>query len=1149
MMRIFPVNLGQDADSRFRRMPGSDTLPRMWIWVLSGLGIAAEAPCAPDIVEFRHQVELQNSNTGTVQQSYRFVVPGRMCKAIELPRLLNGLKLIDRDLVVENGKLPRDKSWKRGQVLIVSRSRELVGGPFSEEVPLPPFPVARTVVEVQAPAYTRLSVWADPSAKVEIRRDRVRRYRATFSGGGQLVWSTEKSWWDTGARLAKIVDRKVASAKDLGPLGEELEGKSLPAVMKRLSKSIRLDALGADILDAAPTPEVVERGHGSAAERALVLTSLLRAAGHRADIALVRPVGTQEVSLSVPGMGLFPGVAVRVLDDDGSNIWLDPRSPYNSVGAVPLGLRESVILIPGDYPRRVFDDLAPDGEVRIRATGALQEGGDLEIIASVEARGGGTQAIRDVLAPMSKDFRKQWLTDLLSLTRPDIDNVRFQVFGVEDPASPLGMSIEFLERRALRPLGEGLRGEVPPILAAHLARVLPPNIQVTETLELRGTDELRPFGVQPIRDPYDRDAVLHRAATIEGDTATLTTSVLRPWRVLDREENTDEALFEASKSGPAVLMFSGIDKPTARRLRATANNTETRILEALLWYEAGDTEEAEKTLRKTLRTSRVRSMLEILALYTPRGEFRPWNVVWDSVENDYDRLAIVHALETKRERREAWRRASELVNSEVDSVRIEALVTVARIQGERPAASVDEEAHKAWREPSLLLKRAVKWAEESYGEQGHPAVDIPVAEQLILDNKCADATAVVQRADAATDSHQMRAIHAEWRACVGDETVEPLLTGIITDSDYDPVVITSVVRAFWKLGRIPEARRWAYLGALIARKDAELWMTASDAALAAGDLRTAVYCARQASDLEPESVRFTVPLQILATLAGDIRSAALATDRTGYAVSIQDLPVTMENAETFITDEQRLGFLRLRDADVLADPALLEERAREQLALHDEVGTVRDAAWLNREHKSKAADATTYLATSEELWSSMTEDLLARSVRDPQVRKLRMEYALLTGSSDPVNDARVLKEDPAAEFIRAARYDASGLGLRTDWPVEVEDPDIHTPEGFKKSRVLSALDGVVGYTNADAGASVIASTEPERLPPPVAGVYELGPVVGRVGRITIHSLEGGAAPAYVATRRLGDVTWWGISRSRQLARYALDAGIAAQSVL
>ncbi|MCB9675884.1 MAG: hypothetical protein H6737_12250 [Alphaproteobacteria bacterium] len=1122
----------------------------MLLWVLTGLGLAAEGPCSPDIVEFRHEVELRSSNDGTIAESYRFTVPAKSCKAVQLPRLLDGFKLLDQEIVVENGVLPRDKDWKRGQVLIVTGTRELQGGPFSEEVPLPPFPVLRTVVEVTAPSYTRLTVWADPTAQVEVRRDRVRRYRATFAGGGRVVWSTEKDWWDVGTRLESAVSRKLATKAQLGDLAEGIEYLTPADAMRKLAASVKLDAVGPAILEAASAPEVLERGHGSAAERGLVLLSLLRAAGYEADIALVRPFGTQEVSLAVPGVGLFNSVAIRLLDEKGREVWLDPRSPYNQVEEMPLGMRGSVALVPGDYPRRVHDRLAPDGRVTIKAKATVKEDGSLEVLADVVGEGGGPQAIRDVLAPLSKDFRKQWLSDLLGLARPNIDKLRFQVFGVEDPAQPLGMSLEFLETKALEPIGEnGLRGTVPAILAPHLARVLPPNIEVIETIELKGTGELRPFGVQPVEVVKDRDAVLHRQAVVKGNTATLTTSILRPWRVLDREENTDQYLFRAAEAGPQLLMFDTLDRSITHKLRAAANNTETRVLEALLWYEAGDEDEAERTLRGTLRTARVRSLLEILSLYTPRGEFRPFDVVWDNAADDHDRLAIVQALEKKRERREAWRRASMLVNSELDAVRIEAVVTVARIQGERPAASVDEEAHKAWREPALLVKRATKWAEEAYGERGHPAVDIPAAEQLILDGRCAAAGPLIERASEVTDVPHLRAIRAEWQACLGNESVESELESIIVDSDYDPVVITSVVRAFWKLGRIPEARRWSFLGALIAKKDAELWMTASDAALEAGDLPSAVYCARQASDLEPTSVRFTVPLQILATLAGDAEVAKLATKRTGYAVSIQELPVTMDNAEEFITEEQRLGFLRLRDADVLEDPALLEERARRQLALKDEVGTIRDAAWLARKHHLNSADGTTYLAMAEEIWSTMTEDVLSRSVKDDSVRKLRMEYALLTGSVDPSSDARLLQDDPAAEIIRIARSDVAALASKTEWPEGLVDPDIRAPEGFRPSNVLGALDGVVGFTNQDAGASVLASADKDRLPPPVAGVYTLGPVVGQAGRVTIHALEGGAAPAYCAVRQVGETTWWGISRSRQLAVYAVQAGIAAQSVL
>jgi tetratricopeptide (TPR) repeat protein len=1113
-------------------------------WTI-GLAAAADPGCAPGIEDFRHEVTIVSSSRVETVDTARFAVPSGLCDAIVLPRALDGFTLVGSDLRVDGGRMTRKGQWAEGDVLVVERTGDLGPGPHSEEVLQPTFPVATMSVEVRAPSWMRLNAWSSPHGEVAVTSGRERAYTVTFEGGGRLVWSGERDWWAVGDRLARTTAGRLANKWSLGSLGEGLDALTVADAVQRVAEAIELTVEPGDWRSVRPTTTVIRAGSGTVAERALVLISLLRAAGHDADPVLVRPVDAAPIPLVVPSHAVFPGIAVRVRRADGETLWLDPASPYVEPDVVPRQLRGAVILAPDDQPRTLYDRMVPDGRVKVRATARLRDDGSVEVTADVTAADGATQAIRDLLAPLPKATRQQYLGDLLRVVRPGLDDLRLQVFGVEDPALPFGITLEFDTDAALRPLGAGRAGAFPAILAPQLARVLPPNLEVVETLVVEGTDALQLYGVRPVEDPVDADAIVNRFMAVDDNRATLSTLALRPWRASDRSLATERLLDEASLRGPELVYFGLIDKAAARALQKEVTNSDTRVMEALLWYQADEVEEAEKALKRAVRTGRIRAVADALRRYAPRGDQRPWQVVWQAVDTDLERLAIVEALEGRNAMREAWRRALVLVQSPDVAVQIEALLAVARVQGEKPAATVDREGHKAWREPTLLLARAEKLAAEA-GDTD-PAIDVAFAERLLERGLCEKAGPRIERAVERSRDPLADAVYEEWRTCAGREGEPADLPALIRSSGFDAGVMRSAVRTFQTRGEHDQARRWAVLAAMIEQTDADLWSMASEAALAVGDLDTAVYAARNASDIKPASLTTGIPLQILATLNADRTNAQVGTQRSNYQVSIEPFPIPLANAEEFMDESHRLGFLRERDAEVLEDAVLLAERFERNVAAGNTTDALRDAAWLVKRHRTPTAAIDFYRATAGQLWSTHALEQLDASVRDRDVRRLRMESALLTGIRDPMADANLLRGDPLAELLREARYRSGALADSQEWPKGLSRPKANAPAGFRPSRLLSALKGVEGYTNAAAGSVLLVSTAGDRLPPPLEGAFRLGPLVETDGKTSVFELEGGMVPGYVARRTLGENTFFGAARTAQLARHALASGLVAQS--
>lgn len=1105
-------------------------------------------PCRPQILEYRHLVELTNPGSGTRTERYRFSAPPGSCTSIELPRQLEGMKLENGDLVVKDRKMTRLSSFSEGEMLILSRTEALSGVRLAGAVTQPAFPVEFMVVELAVGAKARVSIWTPQDAKVEVRkRDTGRLFRASFGSEGRVVWSTETSWWDVSASLGAMVDKQVPVGRNLTRMGDfatDASTLTLEAAQKRVWERIALDPTGADWSSLRPLSEVLEAGKGGAAERAVALITLLRAAGYDARPVVVRPEQDDEGVLAVPGLGLFPRTAVRV-ERDGVVSWIDPAMPISRTDILPRRFRGALMLVAGDLPQVIADDLVPDGTVQIEAEMTVDARGRGATQVDVSVDDEAAMALREILVPLNASVRKQWLSDLLTTVRPDATDLELTLAGVESPTGPLLMRVKFTDQ--LDVLGAGrIQGDVPAALALQLARVLPPNVLVQERLVLRGADGLVPQVAVPVEEAIDPRALVKRRIELREDGMILHTVGFRPYRTAPAEDTTDGLLFQASERGPQVHFFTGSSGAAAKQVRGTAGDLDSMVAEAVFWYRVGQDAKADKVLKSAGKTAGTAELADSLRRLVPFGESRPWEPVWDAA-SDPDRLAIVEALEASGDRREAWRRATLLLNSEDPNVVIQALVQVARVQGAKPSGTLDPEAHKAWREPILLLQRAKKLAGEASPGTVVPEIEAGLATVLLADQKCELADDSVRALDPATTNPRQQAVIAEWRACRGELRATAGLPALMAASGYDPVVMRSAVRAYEHADQAREARRWALLAARILGTDRESWMRASGLSVRMGDLRTAVYAARNASDLEPRAMTANIPLQLLASLAGDRVNATLASQRAdGYEVSKDPLPLSIELANRFMEPEQRLAFLRLREAEVMADPELLAERLALHEKLGDRAGTQRDAGWLVKRHKRPAAVAAGLRATTDALWSTHSLAVLDAVLKEPAARSARMEFSLFTGTSDPYQDARLLGAFGSAPLVRAAKEDPDQLLAGTTWPLAIDEPEVATPYGFVPAPLLGALEGAVGFTNPDANVSVIASRAGDLLPPPMAQVFQLGRSIAAFGPIEISRLQGHDSVAFVARRTVGDITWWGFAATPQLARFAVSEAVNAQ---
>ena len=154
-----------------------------------------------------------------------------------------------------------------------------------------------------------------------------------------LSFSTGTSWQAIAARYQNIVDEHIEGA-DLKPLLEGVDLKGTPAdVAAKLTASMhrRVRYTGVEFGEAAIVPgvpgETIKRGYGDCKDKAALLVAMLRAAGLKADVALLDSGVGLDVDKDLPGMGMFDHAIVYVAADP--PLWIDATASDARVGFLP----------------------------------------------------------------------------------------------------------------------------------------------------------------------------------------------------------------------------------------------------------------------------------------------------------------------------------------------------------------------------------------------------------------------------------------------------------------------------------------------------------------------------------------------------------------------------------------------------------------------------------------------------------------------------------------------------------------------------------------------------------------------------------------------------------------------------------------------
>jgi tetratricopeptide (TPR) repeat protein/transglutaminase-like putative cysteine protease len=168
-----------------------------------------------------------------------------------------------------------------------------------------------------------------------------------------VAFSTGRSWADLARRYSEIVDRSIRGA-DVAPFLKAASASSpadsqldtINRLLARMSDEVRYTGmeLGEGGLIPRTPAETLKRRFGDCKDKAVLLTSLLRAVDIPAYVALLNAgEDDQDVEESLPGFGLFNHAIVVVPGSPA--LWIDPTDPYARAGELPVADQGRLALV------------------------------------------------------------------------------------------------------------------------------------------------------------------------------------------------------------------------------------------------------------------------------------------------------------------------------------------------------------------------------------------------------------------------------------------------------------------------------------------------------------------------------------------------------------------------------------------------------------------------------------------------------------------------------------------------------------------------------------------------------------------------------------------------------------------------------------
>lgn len=1109
---------------------------------LLALSLLANNASAADagLTVLRHELDVSVDARGALTRIERWKVrvddPGVCGRKQAAPAGLEGASAGGGKIV--GGLLTCEGSPAAGAEMAFEAKTVNARGPFGESwTAVPGLKTEEAVVSIKAPVTSAIGAWADrPGSRTYTSKGAV-GVNWTWSGRpaelpARVIWGSFKDWGDAGAPAKKALE---AQLKDISPAKALAEGDtSVAAVTGRVIAARPSSGEIGTYATARPLAAMLEGEPLTLAERALLLTAALRAAGHDAHPALYEAHADDLAPIVIPSPGRFdrPAVSVR---SDGPTVWLDPAATYAAVPELPMSMAGRFVWRVGEHPERLpgfaidLGEVSVLGEVKLGATGSTFE-------VTLAGSGVTPELLRGLLAPVSADARGGTIA---SWSAGRMSEVQLAETALTTVGTGLQLKVSGKLAQPLTAVGTGTRGELLPLLAPGLSAVLPSGVRVREDIRYVAPEGGSFVANAPFGSEVTADAIVYRQVFASKEGLTLRTQIER--RGLERALTPElQAFLDAqAKVGISVLAFPSLDKKSvasAKKLEG-ASGLDITHLQASMLFQLGEAAKAEKLMAKAAKMGTVQQRVDSLASNSLEGQAAPWRAMYKAAATDEERFVILGAMRHKGLRRDAWQFATALAGSQDGPTKLKAYLLVLELQGEQPDPAVDLEASKAWIPPKKLIKAAYKLGSELSLQDPH-LIALTVEDALVR-GRVVEARELLEKAvENGLTSGVVKVLLADADAVDG-AVVRKVMRTVregIDESPNDPEVWRNAARTAARVGERDLAIEYAVMAARVSFDDPHLWLDVVDYAIAAGDLPTALSAAQHASDTNPDHRLAGIRLKLTAAHAGRLDLSNIGAER-GRQAKESELPpfdVLLDQAG----DDARLAMLRHHDGAVVKDAKLLRLRAELLLKGRHLDEASRDGQLLFDLHRDFAGDAIAFAARAGSAWSpNVGKDLDVAAAKDPLAKAIRMEYGLLSGLRDPYADAGALsKTDPRAQALVTSKSNPDGVAKMVPGWEPAADQKLKPPptNGWKLNGPQDRPAGVVAFSEPVGGVAIQYLTPNLGLLPGPTGVVfrqPERPLYALSSGVSVYSAKDCWIPVYLALlfREDGDIVGLGLS--------------------
>lgn len=266
-----------------------------------------------------------------------------------------------------------------------------------------------------------------------------------ISNWPNFMFSTARSWNAVAAQYTALVEKQLQAADVSGIMkGINLQGSPLEVagrLVTILHRNIRYTGLEfgeSAILPARPV-DVLNRKYGDCKDKATLLLAMLRAAGIKAQVALLNAGSGLDIDPAIPGMDLFDHVIVHV--DTNPPVWIDATANATRAGRIPVSDQGRYALIASEstmVPERVpeqLDDLEKRSwDVRFNASGKGNISETMEGQGTLEEKIRSTYVLNgDPRSALEKYVKSAYKAKSLG---------KYTVSGSDDLAAPVKVTVE-----------------------------------------------------------------------------------------------------------------------------------------------------------------------------------------------------------------------------------------------------------------------------------------------------------------------------------------------------------------------------------------------------------------------------------------------------------------------------------------------------------------------------------------------------------------------------------------------------------------------------------------------------------------------------------------------------------------------------------